>query len=109
MSPDSPARVHARQGMWVNAGLGVGVGNDIGGQSGNLVLGWTLSTHFLLGVGTSDWRTGFDRATLTMGTLDLRTQFYPEVTGGFFLTGGLGLGYFRLSDSGTGADIGRSV
>jgi hypothetical protein len=94
--------------MWFNVGLGVGVGNDIGGQSGNLAVGWALNPRWLMAVGTSDWRTAFDRATLTLGTLDLRVQFYPEVNGGFFLTGGLGLGYFWLSDSGTGADIGRS-
>jgi hypothetical protein len=105
---NSPGRFHPRQGMWFNVGLGVGVGNDIGGQSGNLAVGWALNPRWLMAVGTSDWRTAFDRATLTLGTLDLRVQFYPEVNGGFFLTGGLGLGYFWLSDSGTGADIGRS-
>ena len=95
--------------MWFNVGLGVGVGNDIGGQSGNLAVGWTLSPRLLMGVGTSDWRASADRATLTMGTLDLRVQFYPEANGGFFLTGGVGLGYMHLSDSGTGPDIGRAV
>jgi hypothetical protein len=44
-----------------------------------------------------------------LGTLDLRIQFYPEVNGGFFLTGGLGLGYFWVSDSGSGADVGRAI
>ena len=84
--------VAQRVGMWFNAGLGIGVGDDIGGGSGNVALGWTLNPHLLLGVGSSDWRMGFDRTTLTMGTLDLRAQFYPEAEGGFFLTGGLGLG-----------------
>jgi hypothetical protein len=104
---DGPARPLSRQGMWFNAGLGVGVGNDIGGQSANLAVGWTLSPRLLMAVGSSDWRDSFDRATLTMGTLDLRVQFYPE--GGFFLTGGLGLGYMWLSDSGNGPDVGRAI
>jgi hypothetical protein len=105
--PDSAARPLSRQGMWFDAGLGVGVGNDIGGQSANLAVGWTLSPRLLMAVGSSDWRASFDRATLTMGTLDLRVQYYPE--GGFFLTGGLGLGYFWFSDSGSGPNVGRAV
>lgn len=106
---DGSAQTHSRQGMWFNVGLGVGVGNDIGGQSGNLALGWTLSPRFLLGVGTSDWRAPLDRATVTLGTLDLRMQFYPELKGGFFLTAGLGPGYIWSSDSGTGPNIGRAI
>jgi hypothetical protein len=105
--PDGAARPLSRQGMWFNAGLGVGVGNDIGGQSANLAVGWTLSPRLLMAVGSSDWRASFDRATLTMGTLDLRVQYYPE--GGFFLTGGLGLGYFWFSDSGSGPNVGRAM
>ena len=108
-SPNSPPRIHPRQGMWINAGLGAGFGEGMGGGSGNLAVGGTFGPHYLLGVGTSDWRMGIDRATLTMGTLDLRTQVYPEVSGGFFLTGGLGLGYFWMSDSGTGPDVGSGV
>jgi hypothetical protein len=107
--PDGAARPLNRQGMWFNAGLGVGVGNDIGGQSANLAVGWTLSPRLLMAVGSSDWRSSYDRARLTMGTLDLRVQFYPEANGGFFLAGGLGLGYMWLSDSGTGPDIGRAI
>lgn len=106
---DSPGRLHQRQGMWLDFGLGVGIGNDIGGQSGNLAVGGTLNPRWLIAVGTSDWRAPADRATLTMGTLDARVQFYPELNGGFFLTGGLGLGYMWLSDSGSGPDIGRAI
>jgi hypothetical protein len=106
---DNPVHTHSREGTWLNVGLGVGVGDGIGGQSGNLAVGWSLSPRFLLGLGTSDWRTGLDRSTVTFGTLDLRLQFYPETAGGFFLTGGLGVGYFWLSDSGDGPDVGRSV
>lgn len=106
---DSPGRFYPRDGMWLNVGLGVAVGNGIGGQSGNLAVGWALNPRWLMAVGTSDWRAPFDRATLTMGTLDLRVQFYPELNGGFFLTGGLGLGYMWLSDSGNGPDIGRAI
>ena len=102
--------VYGRQGMWFNVGLGTGVGNGIGGQSANLALGWALKPRLLLAVGSSDWRSRLgDRNSVTLGTLDARMQFYPEENGGFFLTGGLGLGYFWLSDSGTGPDVGRAI
>ena len=108
MSGD-PVHIYRRDGMWFNAGLGTGIGNGIGGQSANLALGWSLSPHLLVAVGSSDWRDSIDRATLTLGTLDTRVQFYPQLDGGFFLTGGLGLGYMWLSDSGNGPDIGRAI
>jgi hypothetical protein len=109
LSNDS-GRIYGRQGMWFNVGLGTGVGNGIGGQSANLALGWALSPRFLVAVGSSDWRDGLgERNSVTLGTLDLRGQFYPEENGGFFLTGGLGLGYFWVSDSGSGPDVGRAI
>jgi hypothetical protein len=106
---NGPPQAASRQGMWLNAGVGAGIGNDIGGQSANLAVGWTLSPRFLLALGTSDWRTTVDRDRVTFGTLDLRTQFYPEANRGFFLTGGLGLGYFQFSPGGTGPDLGRAI
>lgn len=46
----------------------------------------------LLGVGTNGWTKSEGGATLTVGTLTALMRFYPSATGGFFLTGGLGLG-----------------
>jgi hypothetical protein len=104
----SGQRSYSRDGMWFSAGLGTGLGEGgVGGLTANFAAGWAVSPRVSLAVGSSDWRLPFDRTTLTMGTLDLRAQFYPEVNAGFFLTGGLGLGFFRFDDSGTGADIGR--
>jgi hypothetical protein len=37
---------------------------------------------------------------LTVGTLDARVRFYPSATGGFFLTGGLGVGTITGAASG---------
>jgi len=37
---------------------------------------------------------------LTVGTLDARVRFYPSTTGGFFLTGGLGVGTVSAGGSG---------
>lgn len=99
-----------RQGFWFNVGLGYGsLGCDNcngreGGLSGGLSLGGTLSQKFLLGVGTTGWTRSEGGTTLTVGTLDLRFRFYPSATGGFFLTGGLGVGSIHAEVNGFGSD-----
>jgi hypothetical protein len=91
----------SRSGFWFSGGLGYGslgcqdCGSREGGISGGLSLGGTISPRFLLGVGTTGWSKSQDGATLTVGTLDARVRFYPSTTGGFFLTGGLGVGSMR--------------
>jgi hypothetical protein len=108
--PDSHGRYHPRTGLWFSAGLGTGGdGGDFGGVSGNFAVGGTVNQRLLVAVGSSDWRVAADRTIATIGTLDARTQFYPEANGGFFLTGGLGLGFFRMDDSGSGANIGSGI
>jgi hypothetical protein len=110
---DTPALTYTRKGMWFNGWLGYGAvdcrGAQTGGLSGGAALGWTLSPQLLLGVGTTDWtRTDYgDR--LIIGTLDVRAQFYPEMTGGFFLTGGVGIGYFLTPGTATSTQLGRGV
>ena len=99
-----------RHGFWFNGGLGYGslgcdnCGDRLGSLSGGLSLGGTLSPKWLLGVGTTGWTKSEDGATLTVGTLDLRTRFYPSRTGGFFLTGGLGFGAIHANIRGFGSD-----
>ena len=109
-----------RQGFWFSAGLGVGslgcadCGDRVNSLSGNLSIGGTISPRFLLGAGTTGWTKSEDGVTLSAGTLDARVKFYPSVTGGFFLTGGLGLGtvsasvpgFASESEFGAGALIG---
>lgn len=98
----------ARSGFWFNAGLGVGTlgCEDCEGRvrsiSGNLSLGGTINPKLLIGVGTTGWSKSEDGATLTAGTLDARLRFYPSLTNGFFLTGGVGLGAVRAEISGFG-------
>jgi hypothetical protein len=102
-SPLNAQRPQTRDGFWFNIGLGYGsLGCDIcdgreGGLSGGLSLGGTLSQKVLLGVGTAGWAKEFFGETLTVGTLDARIRFYPSATGGFFLTGGLGIGTIRYA------------
>jgi hypothetical protein len=107
---DTHGRMYARDGMWFSTGFGTGAGSgEHGGLSGNFAIGGTLNQRLLLGVGSSDWRVAADGSVATIGTMDARVQFYPEANGGFFLTGGLGLGYFRFDDSGSGPDVGSGI
>ena len=108
----SAASAHAqnaqiRDGFWFSGGLGYGslgcdncAGSRTGGLSGGLSLGGTISPRFLLGVGSEAWSKSEQGATLTVGTLDARVRFYPSATGGFFLTGGLGVGSITGAASG---------
>ena len=92
-----------RDGFWISGGLGYGMlgcedcGDREGGMSGGLSLGGTVSPRFLIGIGTSGWTKSQDGATLTVGLVDARVRFYPRTTGGFFLTGGVGVGSMRGS------------
>ena len=115
-SPSSAPPVHpqsshfaARRGFWFNVGLGYGslgcdnCGDRVGGLSGGISLGGTISQHVLLGIGTTGWYKSQDGVTLTVGTLDARIRVYPSATGGFFLTAGLGLGSISASAGGFGS------
>jgi len=99
-----------REGFWFNLGLGWGtLGCDDcnsreGGLSGGLALGGTLSPKLLIGVGTTGWTKSEGGVTLTTGTLDARIRFYTSPTGGFFLTGGLGVGTISAELAGFGSD-----
>jgi hypothetical protein len=107
-----------RQGMWLSGGLGYGAfesGGSLGGFTGGMEAGWTLSRRLLLGAGTSVWTRGMGRLGASVGTVDLRVRWYPsELAGGLFLTGGWGLGFIHLTDqlandimaTGTGFRIG---
>ncbi|HET9469314.1 MAG TPA: hypothetical protein VFO48_12905, partial [Vicinamibacterales bacterium] len=83
--------------------MGIGFGGCQGcigrdpGASGGLSLGTTLTDKVLLGVGTSGWyRSYANGVTLGGGITDLRVRFYPSLSSGLFLTGGLGVGTVRV-------------
>jgi hypothetical protein len=98
-----------RDGLWFSGGLGYGsLGCDgcssrEGGISGGLSVGGTISPRLLLGIGTSGWSKSQQGATLTVAEIDARVRFYPQTTGGFFLTGGAGVGSMTGSVSGFGS------
>ncbi|HYW50605.1 MAG TPA: hypothetical protein VE861_08365 [Gemmatimonadaceae bacterium] len=62
-----------------------------------------MSPRLLLGAGTSTWTKSEDGGRLSVGTLDARVRFYPQAEKGFFVTGGLGLGFIRGSGGGESA------
>lgn len=110
-------RPQTRQGFWFNVGLGAGslgcddCGSRTNGLSGQLSLGGTLSPRLLLGAGTNGWTRSEDGVTLTMGSLAALVRFYPSATGGFYLTGGLGIASLdpRLGEYGSASDTGMSA
>src|SRR5947207_12113855 len=93
-----PRQLPLRHGFWFSGGLGYGslgcqdCSGRTGSLSGNISLGGTLSQKVLLGVSTNGWTKSENGSTLTVGSLTAAIRFYPSPTGGFFLTGGLGLG-----------------
>jgi len=102
--PAAP-RLQTREGVWFNAGFGLGTLSCIecdgwlNGLSGGLSVGRTMSDRLLLGVGT----TGFYRSVLGSGlsagsVADARLRFYPVRTSGFFITGGMGLGSISIAN-----------
>jgi hypothetical protein len=114
-SPRAPQR-QIRDGFWFNGGFGYGsLGCDAcldraNGLSGGLVFGGTLGDKWLLGVGTTGWsRETVFGESLTVGTLDARVRFYPSLSSGFFITGGLGIGSISVDgdgEFGAGAVVG---
>jgi hypothetical protein len=99
----------SRHGFWFSAGLGwgslgcQGCSSRTGGASGNISLGGTLSDKLLLGVSSNGWVKSENGSTLTVTALTAAVRFYPSLRGGFFLTGGLGLGTVSANVSGVGS------
>ena len=104
-----PRQPLLRHGFWFSGGLGYGslgcqdCSGRTGSVSGNISLGGTLSQRVLLGVSTNGWTKSESGSTLTVGTLTAAIRFYPSPVGGFFLTGGLGLGTVSAGISGLGS------
>lgn len=110
----------SRHGFWFSAGLGYGTlgcqncTGRTGGMSGNLSLGGSLSQRLLLGVSSNGWVKSENGTTLSVNALTAAVRFYPSARGeGFFLTGGLGVGFVSAgfsggtaSESGVGALLG---
>jgi hypothetical protein len=111
LSPRAASAQHpqVRQGFWFSGGMGYGslgcqdCNGREGGLSGGLALGGTLSQKLLIGAGTNAWTKDEGGAQLTVATLTALVHFYPSATGGFFLTGGLGIGQVHAELAGFGS------
>jgi hypothetical protein len=92
-----------REGVWFNAGMGLGSAGcldcdgRINGISGNLSLGATINPKWYVGVGTTGWTRSENGERLTLGTIDARVRWYPSIYNGFFLTVGAGLGHAQAT------------
>ena len=104
----SISNAQTRSGFWFNGGLGWGslgcedCGDRVGGLSGNLAIGGTMSEKLLIGAGTNGWTKEEDGATLTAGLLSAQIRWYPG-GGNFHLVGGLGVGTVDLAVDGLGS------
>src|SRR5262249_31592344 len=56
--------------------------------------------HWLLGFESDAWVKNQDQVTVTLGTAVAAVRYYPSVTGGFFLKGGVGLAEWSASAGG---------
>ena len=113
------SRPQNHSGFWFSAGLGYGslgcqnCTGRTGGLSGNLALGGSLSQRLLLGVASNGWVKSENGTTLSVNSITAAVRFYPAVRSGFFLMGGLGVGFVSAgfsggsaSESGVGALLG---
>jgi len=110
-----------REGFWIGFGLGAGsLGCDeCSGEretafSGNFKLGGTINPHLLLGGETNGWYKSETGVTIQYGNVSAVAYYYPSVTSGFYLKGGVGLASLSLdidsfgsdSETGSGAVLG---
>src|SRR2546428_4713212 len=103
-----------REGFWVSFGLGYGSAHEkcdgcadttVGGVTGFVRLGGTLSRRLLLGGEIDGWTHsygGSPSSAETLGNVTAALYFYPMPAGGLFLKGGLGFSDYRFSVSGGG-------
>jgi hypothetical protein len=116
-----------REGFWISFGFGagsLGSGNSCTSQFcpeslretgavAYLRMGGTVSQHALLGVESSGWaRVDENGEVSQFGALSLVGFYYPSVSGGFFLRGGVGTANHARNDdrrSGLGLSIGLGI
>ena len=112
-------RPQTREGFWIGFGFGYGSFDvscddcpDIdreGSATGFIKLGGTLSPKLLLGGEVTAWvksESGYD---MVAGNVSAVLYFYPVVTSGLFLKGGLGYSNYRESNEFDGSFNGFGV
>jgi hypothetical protein len=82
----------------MNIGLGYGsLGQDEfngrqGGEAVQLVFGGTVNDRLLVGASLNGWTRLENGIKLEVGLVAATVRYYPSEAGGFFVSGGLGLG-----------------
>jgi len=115
VAQEGPVNKHERKGFWIGFGLGYGwlhiegADGSEGGFSGNFSLGGTISQHVLLGFQSNGWYKSESGIGIGFGTSTAAIHYYPSKTGGLFLTGGLGLGYFSVESFDTEVGFGMVI
>jgi hypothetical protein len=99
----------ARQGFTVSFGIGAGKagfsyeGNTSdewpAGPSGYLRLGGAITPSLVIAGETHGWTRSEGTLTSRVGYLLAVAQWYPQVTGGFHLIGGVGMGVISEKDT----------
>src|SRR2546428_9334477 len=110
-----------REGFWIGFGFGYGsahehpcdgcVDTTVGGFTGFVRLGGTLSRHLRLGGEIDGWTHTYpatataSSAHETMGSITGALYYYPMPASGFFVKGGLGFSNYDFSVSGGGGSV----
>ena len=116
----SPA---AREGFHIGFGFGSGSAGATcdgcddsreGGLSGYFRIGGALRPQLLLSGETNGWTTSDEGVDETVGFLSANAYYYPSLTNGFFLKGGLGISSYSAENdvvemSGTGLALGLGL
>ena len=103
-----------RGGLWANIGLGYGsLGQEEfngrqGGEAVQLVVGGTVSERLLVGVSFNAWSRLENGFGVEAGFYGVVARYYLAESGGFYLSGGLGLGTIGedINFSGPGTETG---
>jgi len=111
--PALAQRPQTRQGFWISGGLGYG-SLDVGcdgcesdresGVTARLAMGGTPSPHFLVGGDIESWAKEVDGVDILFGHVSGVAYWYPQVTGGFFVKGGVGFGTLSVDAGPLGDD-----
>lgn len=98
-------RVPKREGFWIGFGVGVGSNMDSaaagarGGVAGQFALGGSVTQQVLVGADLSGWARSQSGTTVSRGNAVAAVYYYPSLTSGFYLKGGLGAASASVSGS----------
>jgi Autotransporter beta-domain len=99
---------HPRQGFTISFGLGggsAGLSCEVcstdreNGLSGYLRIGGAVRPNLIVAGESHGWTKSEGTTTATIGYLTAVAQWYPNASGGFHVSGGLGMGMFNMEDT----------